>query len=127
LSLIGAFPKLIALISVKCKSYTYFRSQNKFSLQTQTSLVTAKKPRKCALSPPDQKPSNAPIFVHSSAGIHPQKEKPSGGGGLFLKKGERELEAPTQGEAMTRQEAAVGALSGRGGAKRGDVTTNRGK
>ncbi len=37
-------------ISVKCKSYTYFLSQNKFSLQTQSSLMTAQKPRKCALS-----------------------------------------------------------------------------
>ncbi len=46
---------------------------------------------------------------------------------MFLKKGERELEAPMQGKAMTRQEAAAGALSGRGGAKRGDVTTSRGK
>ncbi len=77
--------------------------------------------------PPDQKPSNAPIFVHSSAGIHGQKEKPAGGGGLFLTKGERELEAPTRGEAMTCREAAACALSGRGGAKRGDVTTSRGK
>jgi hypothetical protein len=77
--------------------------------------------------PPDQKPSNAPIFVYSSAGIHRQKEKPAGGGGLFLTKGEWELEAPTQGEAMMRREAAAGALSGRGGAKRGDVTTSRGK
>jgi hypothetical protein len=40
----------LMLISVKCKSYTYFRSQNKFSLQTQTSLMTVQKPRKCALS-----------------------------------------------------------------------------
>jgi hypothetical protein len=44
-----------------------------------------------------------------------------------LKKGERELEAPTRGEAMTRREAAAGALSGRGGVERGDVTTSRGK
>jgi hypothetical protein len=77
--------------------------------------------------PPNQKPSNAPIFVHSSAGIHRQKEKPAGGSGLFLTKGERELEAPMQGEAMTHQEAAAGALSGRDGAKRGGVTTSRGK
>ncbi len=41
-----------------------------------------------------------------------------------MKKVERELEAPMQGEAMTRREAAAGALSGRGGAKRGDVTTS---
>ncbi len=44
-----------------------------------------------------------------------------------MKKGERELEALTRGEAMARQEAAAGALSGKGGAKRGDVTTSRGK
>jgi hypothetical protein len=67
-----------------------------------------------------------------SSSTHPlasivKKEKPAGGGGFFLKKGERELEAPTRGEAMTRQEAAAGALSSRGGAKRDDVTTSRGK
>jgi hypothetical protein len=39
-----------------------------------------------------------------------------------LTKGEKELEAPTRGEGMTRQNAATGALSGRGSAKRGDVT-----
>jgi hypothetical protein len=44
-----------------------------------------------------------------------------------LTKGERELEAPTQGEVMMHQEAAVGALSGRGGVKRGNVKTSRGK
>ncbi len=44
-----------------------------------------------------------------------------------MKKGERELEVPTQGEAMTRREATAGTLSGRGGAKRGDVTTSQGK
>jgi hypothetical protein len=44
-----------------------------------------------------------------------------------LTKGERALEAPTQGEAMTCPEAATGVLSGRGFAKRGDVTTSRGK
>jgi hypothetical protein len=48
-------------------------------------------------------------------------------GGLFLTKGEREFEAPTRGEVMTRREAAAGTLSGRGSAKRGDVTTSRGK
>jgi hypothetical protein len=36
--------------------------------------------------PPDQKPSNAPIFVHSSAGIQHPKEKPSGGGWGILNK-----------------------------------------
>jgi hypothetical protein len=44
-----------------------------------------------------------------------------------LTKGERELEAPTRGEAMTRREVAVGAFSGRGGAKRGNVTTSQGE
>jgi hypothetical protein len=44
-----------------------------------------------------------------------------------LSKGERELEALMRGEAMMHQEAAAGALSGRGGAKRGDATTSRGK
>jgi hypothetical protein len=44
-----------------------------------------------------------------------------------LTKGERELEAPTRGEAMTHQVAVAGTLSGRGGAKRGDVTTSQGK
>jgi hypothetical protein len=38
------------LCSCTQSKYTYFRSQNKFSLQTQTSLMTAQKPRKCALS-----------------------------------------------------------------------------
>ncbi len=32
-----------------------------------------------------------------------------------------------QGEAMARREAMAGALSGRGGATRGDATTSRGK
>ncbi len=32
--------------------------------------------------------------VHSSAGVHRPKENPDDGGGLFLTKGERELEAP---------------------------------
>ncbi len=32
-----------------------------------------------------------------------------------------------RGEAMTCRETAVGALSGKGGAKRGNVTTSRGK
>ncbi len=40
-----------------------------------------------------------------------------------MKKGKRELEAPTQGEVMMRQEAAAGAFSGRGGATRGNATT----
>jgi hypothetical protein len=44
-----------------------------------------------------------------------------------MKKGERELVALMRGEAMTHREAAAGELSGRGGAKRGDVTTSRGK
>jgi hypothetical protein len=44
-----------------------------------------------------------------------------------LTKRERELEVPMQGEAMTCREVAAGALSGRGGAKREDVTTSWGK
>jgi hypothetical protein len=48
---------------VKCKSYTYFRSQNKFSLQTQTSLVIAQNPEKCALSIPPPTKSQAMLPV----------------------------------------------------------------
>ncbi len=44
-----------------------------------------------------------------------------------MTKGKRELEVPTQGEAMTRQEVAAGMLSGRGGVTRGDGTTSLGK
>ncbi len=38
------------------------------------------------IPPPDQKPSNAPIFVHSSAGVHCPKGKPAGGGWVILDK-----------------------------------------
>ncbi len=37
-------------------------------------------------SPPDQKPSNAPIFVHSTAGVHCPKEKPARGGWVIFDK-----------------------------------------
>ncbi len=56
-----------------------------------------------------------------------QKKSLPGAGRVFLTKGERELEAPTRGKAMTHQEAAAGALSGRSDAMRGDATTSQGK
>ncbi len=56
-----------------------------------------------------------------------QEKSLLGAGGVFLSKGKRELEAPTRGEAVMRWEAAAGALSGRGGATRGNATTSRGK
>ncbi len=56
-----------------------------------------------------------------------QKKSLPGAGRVFSTKGKRELEVPTQGEAMMHGEAAVGVLSGRGGATRGDATTSQGK
>jgi hypothetical protein len=52
-----------------------------------------------------------------------QKKSLLGVGGVFLTKGKRELEAPTQGEAMTRRKVAAGVLSGRGDTARSDATT----
>jgi hypothetical protein len=66
------------------------------------------------------------LSTHPLASII-QKKSLTWAGGLFLTKGKRELEVLMQGEAMTRQEAAAGALSSRGGAKRGNATTSRGK
>jgi hypothetical protein len=64
--------------------------------------VTAQKPRKCALSPPQPKTKQC-SHLRPLIRWHPSsKKKPAGGGGLFLKKGEMELKAPTRSEAMTR-------------------------
>jgi hypothetical protein len=74
-------------------------------------------------SPTDQKPSIAPIFVHSSPGVECPKEKPAGAGGIvFLTRGKREVVVPVRGEAKARQEVAVGASRGIGGAMRGNAT-----
>jgi hypothetical protein len=56
-------------------------------------------------TPTNQKPSIAPIFVHSSAGVRRPKEKPNGVGGVFLTRGEQEVVAPAQDEATVRREA----------------------
>jgi hypothetical protein len=56
------------------------------------------------ITPTNQKPSNAPIFVHSSAGTRHPKEKPGGAGGVFLTRGKREVKAPVRGEVTARQE-----------------------
>ncbi len=37
-------------------------------------------------TPTDQKPSIAPIFVHTSTGVQRPKEKPAGGGWAILNK-----------------------------------------
>jgi hypothetical protein len=78
-------------------------------------------------TPTDQKPSIAPIFVHSSTGIWHLKEKPVRAGGVFLSRGKWEILAMARGEATARREVAAGTLRGVGGATRGDATTSRGK
>ncbi len=56
-----------------------------------------------------------------------QKKSLQGVGGVFLTKGEWELEVPAQGEATVRLELAASASRSRGGVTRGDATTSLGK
>jgi hypothetical protein len=58
-------------------------------------------------TPINQKPSNAPIFVNSASGALRPKESRPGAGGIFLTRGEREVEVSARGEATARQEGEV--------------------
>jgi hypothetical protein len=71
-------------------------------------------------TPTDQKPSIAPIIVHSFPGIQYPKEKPAGDGWGILNK-------RRTGSQGARGSRGNGASIGGGSATRGDATTSRGK